>query len=339
VAPKYTHNILPLGNTPFLSEVNICDCGDCGMWFAADIPSKEDLDAYYQTMSKYEDTATPAKWSGRYEIIGNYIAKYIAGKSKRIVDLGCGHGNQLAYLKHLGYTNLCGVELSAKNCRLLNGIGIQSVAKAIENVSVTDLPSKGDYIIIDGVLEHSANPGLQVKKIRELLSDSGGVFACVPDARMFGTTARYPFAEFSVEHINFFTVETLSLLFQRYGFRLVDVLEDYAGIQTFVAYFERSKTENVGDYVAASENAIIHANEIIERFAQSGEPIVLYGAGSFAQHLAANTRLMSCNIKAVADGNSNYRGVHFGKFPITDPQSINQSAINQCTHCELLLVI
>ncbi|MDY6843503.1 MAG: class I SAM-dependent methyltransferase [Thermodesulfobacteriota bacterium] len=48
-------------------------------------------------------------------------------KASRIADIGCGSGFFLNYLKRIGYTNICGVDLSSEQIELCKKLGISEV--------------------------------------------------------------------------------------------------------------------------------------------------------------------------------------------------------------------
>src|SRR5882724_5823063 len=56
------------------------------------------------------------------------IAKHIpADKSTKILDLGCGHGPWIHFLKEAGYTQLVGVETSLEQVAAAKAIGLNEV--------------------------------------------------------------------------------------------------------------------------------------------------------------------------------------------------------------------
>lgn len=77
-----------------------------------------------------------------------------ASKGARILDVACGEGALLAFLKELGYQNLAGFDLSPENVAICHEIGLDFVrefnALNLENFS----PEPFDVIFALDILEH-----------------------------------------------------------------------------------------------------------------------------------------------------------------------------------------
>ena len=72
-----------------------------------------------------------------------------------------------------------------------------------------------------------------LSKASSLLKENGIMFISVPDADNFGRVFREPFLEFSLEHINFFTRNSLQNLMSRYDLKNIEFnsisLNSYGG--------------------------------------------------------------------------------------------------------------
>jgi SAM-dependent methyltransferase len=87
----------------------------------------------------------------------SYIEKYLGSKKGRFLDVGCGNGKNLKYLKSLGYENCYGAEVSSLFVK-------EATAKKIKNVYLYDgisLPFEDNFFDLIGsfnVLEHTNDP-------------------------------------------------------------------------------------------------------------------------------------------------------------------------------------
>ncbi len=106
----------------------------------------------------------------------------------RILDVGCGSGKFLRWLKDHGW-DVYGVELSGK--------AAQNAAKSGLDVFCGELPDAGfpphyfDVILINQVLEHVHDPMAMLKEANRLLKDGGKLIVGVPnvasyESRIFG---------------------------------------------------------------------------------------------------------------------------------------------------------
>lgn len=146
-------------------------------------------------------------------------------KGLRILDLGCGHGPYLYYLKKLGYTNCAGVDISQEQVDLAKSIGIPE----IEQGTIEDFLAKQngavDVIFLMDILEHLTRDELLalLDKIFAKLSPSGLLIIHVPNGEgIFGQRIRYG----DLTHELCFTPNSMSQLMRTVGFKQVSSFED-----------------------------------------------------------------------------------------------------------------
>ena len=143
----------------------------------------------------------------------DYVYIYISilsvrfNKNKSLLDLGCGKGYFLYFLRKLGYKNLTGVETS---------ISRASFAKELTKLEISsDIYTGGkimgknyDFISLIHVLEHIENPFefLDIM-IEEAVKENGAVFIEVPNIDSFASRiSKKTWAHFTPHfHINHFT--------------------------------------------------------------------------------------------------------------------------------------
>ena len=158
-----------------------------------------------------------------------YIEKMIrrhlpAERQSRIVDLGCGHGGWIYFLKKHGYTNVAGVDISAEQIDLAHQLGITEAVLGDLN-SFIDNESKIDVVLLMDVLEHltiSDSDDL-LRRISQKLNPGGKLLIHVPNGEgLFGQRIRYG----DLTHETCFTPKSMNQLLKPIGYRDIQCLED-----------------------------------------------------------------------------------------------------------------
>ncbi len=148
--------------------------------------------------------------------------RYLPDK-RGVLEVGCGHGFFLKHMAGLGFERVAGVELSA-----------HAVAKADPEIRPgivagslqPGLFEDEAFSLICGfqVLDHLANPNETLQICRNLLAPRGVMFwichdIASPFARLLGE--RCPVID--IQHVVLYDRKTVSMLFQRNGFEVLDV--------------------------------------------------------------------------------------------------------------------
>jgi SAM-dependent methyltransferase len=286
------------------------------MIFANNIPSQSKADSYYQTVSKYEKASIEPIVNEYRKFSIDCVSEIIA-QHQSIMDIGCGYGIVLRELYKRGYTNLTAIDPSTNNISALNQSGIAGINDTLFNLEPTAIP-KQDCIIFMAVLEHIVDLSQTMKIISDLTADNGIVFVTVPDAKQFLNTADTPYREFSIEHINYFDIRSLTLLFARSGF-ILEKQWDFPGVIT--AGFKKlpHAKDSITEYVKQCDEQITRMIVKTKRFRDSQEPILVWGTGTRTQYLLANTIFKDCNIIAFIDSNVHYHGKRLSGKEIIPP--------------------
>jgi len=147
------------------------------------------------------------------------------GGPKRILDVGCSHGQFGALLRLQGHT-VVGVDFEK----------LDGVAERLDGFVEADLnhglPSEvgGDYdvIIAADVLEHLADPQRLLEQFAEVLSPRGVVLVSIPNVAHWYPRLRVASGTFDYErrgildagHLRFFTKKSFSALAKRAGYKV-----------------------------------------------------------------------------------------------------------------------
>ena len=288
----------------------IAYCLNCGFVFVNNTPSQTFYNTYYREMTIYEHERD----HGVHSITSQIIKKF-SSKNVSILDIGCSTGHLLYLLKKFGYKNIEGIDPSPK---------CSNIAKTKFKVKVVtaDIFSfktkkKYDFLILSSVLEHLQSVTESMSKIKNLLSSRGQVLIVVPDAGSFYRAFEEPFGEFSTEHINFFTEDSLRLLMT--GF-ICSYIESLDGVLYSVWKRKEEVRSSMEKYISLSEDKQKNIDNKISKIANK---IIVWGAGSLTKRLFKTTPLKRKTIKLV-DVNPNLIGKKLSGIEIISPDELSK---------------
>jgi 2-polyprenyl-3-methyl-5-hydroxy-6-metoxy-1,4-benzoquinol methylase len=163
----------------------------------------------------------------RAQHVKSVIARYLPpDRSARIVDLACGAGAYLYYLRAAGYTNVSGVDVSPEQIDLARRLGISGVMcrDLLTELGETDSRSVDAILMID-ILEHLENEELfqVLDQVCRVLKQDGACVAHVPNAEgLYGMRVRYS----DLTHERAFTPKSARQLLLTIGFKDVECIEE-----------------------------------------------------------------------------------------------------------------
>jgi SAM-dependent methyltransferase len=171
------------------------------------------LDGYYQ--DSVHNPPDPI-WDEVH--LGNAAERFAAfvPPNARILDVGCASGRLLDHLRLVGFTDLNGVEPSARGTAAARGLGFDA------RQSLDELDGLFDFIIVHHVLEHIPNVAQFLPALVRLLKPRGCVCIDVPDAMRYADFAYEPWLDFNLEHVNHFSSWHLNEAMKRAGFSRLD---------------------------------------------------------------------------------------------------------------------
>ncbi|MDR1021732.1 MAG: class I SAM-dependent methyltransferase [Prevotellaceae bacterium] len=306
------------------AEYDVVACTKCGFTYADTSVGQQDYNRYYQSQSIYEDKKT-GRGSGtnehdlkRLSEIAEEVARSCPDKTARIIEVGCANGGILMLLKRKGYTNLTGVDLSAKCIENVTSHGIAGVQGAISDVGRLLNGQKFDYVILSHIVEHVYDLRGALRQCYDLMDKDATLYLEVPDAARYSDFYIDPYHHFNIEHINHFDEVSLTNIgavtnfSKRYaGHKTTPVSADYTWPAVFVL-FEKAKPlelplstearKSIEAYLELS--AKDSCTEIIAELVKTQEELYVFGAGNLTYRLLATTDLPKCNIKAFIDNDS-----------------------------------
>lgn len=145
----------------------------------------ERLYAAYHTYSRRETVLDAA---ARRTIFGSFrrvLQGWLpADRSAPILDIACGEGSLLCYLRELGYMNLAGCDLSPENVAICHRLGLGFV-REFDAMRIAAMPGIGRYgtIFAMDILEHlpKQRAAAFLERVRSLLLPEGRLILQTPN--------------------------------------------------------------------------------------------------------------------------------------------------------------
>lgn len=153
-----------------------------------------------------------------------------AGGVERVLEVGCGGGDTLAYLQAHGLCRwTCGVELVADAAETARSRLDDVYEGNIEQMDLPIAPASLDAVLCLDVLEHLIDPWTTASRLTGLLKPGGVLIASIPNVRNFRVVmplllrGRWEYAQFGLmdrTHLRFFTEHSATQLFRQAGLRV-----------------------------------------------------------------------------------------------------------------------
>lgn len=148
------------------------------------------------------------------------LRKWQKKKTPGFLDVGCGTGWTTHHYSQAGY-DVTGLEPSKVRAEFAREqYGLKILSDYVENVS---LEKKYDTIMFRHIIEHFADPGEVVRKVKDVLKDDGFLFVIVPNINCLG---RYLFGTkwswVLPIHCNFFTPKSIRIFLENAGYDVLD---------------------------------------------------------------------------------------------------------------------
>ena len=131
----------------------------------------------------------------QFPVWKKYFSKFLpANKENVIVELGCGNGGLIYWLKKLGYKNVLGVDISIEQIEYAKKLGIADV---VQNNLIDFIRDKNEYydlIFLRDVLEHFNKEEIIdiMSLVYNSLKKGGKIIIQTPNgAGIFGSRYRY----------------------------------------------------------------------------------------------------------------------------------------------------
>jgi 2-polyprenyl-3-methyl-5-hydroxy-6-metoxy-1,4-benzoquinol methylase len=202
-------------------QTNVVICKNCGFTYLNPRWTKERYNYFYTV--EYDNYYRPEVKSSSYKYdiyspIKN-ILKRVQNSNlnlnapSEILDIGCGMGDALIYLKQNIYpkANYSAIEPSAFCCEHLQKNNINIISNDVDSDWSSDNKDKFDIVIMRHVLEHFLDPISVLKKVSEILKPNGILYVAVPNSKK----PTHPLVShyMRVVHVSYFSELSLSNAF------------------------------------------------------------------------------------------------------------------------------
>ena len=184
-------------------------------------------DAYVSSGQATDMGAPENLFRSRAPSIKALIKQHIPqDRGTRIVDLGCGYGAYLHFLRQAGYEDICGIDVSSEQVELAHRIGVPEVEHDDLNGFLEHAPSSSFHVVLlIDVIEHLTRQDLfdTLDEVYRILKPGGRCIAHVPNAEgLYGMRIRYG----DLTHELAFAPRSAQQLFTTLSFREVECFED-----------------------------------------------------------------------------------------------------------------
>lgn len=211
----------------------VIDCESCGFKHLDPVPSKEATDDFYKH-EYYQKEKPPLlnidkekkeqSWMRlAYEDARSIFEDNMQNSEKRILDVGCGNGLFVQYMKDNGWEAM-GIEPSIEaGKRTTNNIILN---KSLEEFIDDKWLGYFDVLNLKEVLEHVADPKAVLRDCKKLLKKSGLVCIEVPNdfnrlQLQIQGEGTAPWWVAIPDHVNYFDFESMGRLLRNEGFEII----------------------------------------------------------------------------------------------------------------------
>lgn len=145
------------------------------LWYHLTVNAFHGNNPNYWDRTLERDWEDPARtWPTKSDLICR-----LTNKSDNILDIACGNGSILRYLKAQGYESLHGLEISSY---AVNRLRVEGITMHIGTVPLLPIPHESfDVVIASQILEHVIRRRRFVKEINRILKPGGHALFFVPD--------------------------------------------------------------------------------------------------------------------------------------------------------------
>lgn len=173
------------------------------------------------------------EFNSSYTGLRSDIIKYIVGKGKVILDVGCATGINGKYLKDEGFAaKVIGIELDSSMAAEAKGHLDEVIIGNIEDDFIYDklLGEYFDYILLGDVLEHLYDPWSVLNRLKLLLTSNGKLIISLPNIQHIELLmsvyiqGKWPYNDrgiFDKTHLRWFTHKNILELEERCNIRIL----------------------------------------------------------------------------------------------------------------------
>lgn len=348
-----TKKILPyrdlIGSGVEIYNMHIARCDNCGFIFQQNPFTDEQLENRYKSESKFEFDSNSYipngedNYAKRCKRQKNFIEENISGKPngggyESILEIGAASGYNLSLYSD---KHRLGIEPSELNCKLAKkNYGVEMFNGMWSEFWASNTGKTFDLIFTSHVLEHIVNPMKFIQECASICNKYMLIEVPCFDIKFIDE----PFGMFAEEHVNYFTIQSLSTIMNNTGFKMLNaelVFEPKNrtpnGFPAISSLWEKSPNvlpiynsdSCLERYLRENEILLQEINKKINAIPYN-EKLALWGIAHHVSMLLANTCLGNKNIVRMYDSDKRKTGFKIMGIPITpfDKADIESGAVD-----------
>lgn len=147
-------------------------------------------------------------------------------RNSKILDIGCGFGSLVYYLKAKGYTNIIGIDVSESQVKMAHQLGLKEVIQGDLITYLKENPNSFDVILGIDIIEHFGKNELVdlIALIHQALKPKGTAIFRTPN---LDAPFASIFANGDFTHENYMNAYAANQVFSSCGFSNVSILPAY----------------------------------------------------------------------------------------------------------------
>lgn len=177
------------------------------------------MDDYGKTIARATQNFSPDEYARTAKRLRWFFRNRLpADRSARILDVGCGAGHFLYFLRQEGYTNIEGLDASLDRVELCRRHVTANVHQADALDWVKSRPRAYDVVVSNHVIEHLADEPLMsfLRALTDAVAEGGTLILTTPN----GCTPWAGYNRFGdLTHCRLFTANSLAQLMAAFGFQ------------------------------------------------------------------------------------------------------------------------
>ncbi len=301
--------------------INVAICKNCGFAYNY-ICTQAGRTKYYKKMEKKSYYLSNFPVSPLYlkqqENTARFIKNHAFGK---ILDVGCFTGNIMEFV----CGDIAGIDPSPTAVNISRSKGLKVDCGDIFSYR---FKNKYDTIILSHVIEHIVDLKKFILIISELLNQDGIVIIETPDATKFNleksknfiNDQREPLLQFSYEHVNYFTVNSLRNLFST--FDCMYAVQVQTTIHAIRLVFKKRNDDRIKSSLESHiKQSLDEFKRISKKIETIKQPVYVWGLGAYTKKLLAFTNLSKLKIVGFIDNvykKKKYQQIPVIKNPVKD---------------------
>lgn len=268
-------------------DLDVYQCVSCGLVQISNEPV-----SYYKEVIRAAAFSEEMK-AFRRKQFGEFVRNH-ALQGKKLIEIGCGRGEYLALLQEAG-VDAYGLEYADQSVRDCICQGLRVSHGFVDSPDYELAQAPFDAFAVLNFLEHWPDPNASLSGIAHNLSDEAIGLVEVPNFDMI--LKKNLFTEFIIDHILYFTRETLETLLRLNGFEVIEFTEVWHGYIISAVVRKRASCD-VSAFDGSRQRLKMEIDNFVCQHGDRG--VAIWGAGH--QSLAAIALLgLSREIKYVVD--------------------------------------